>query len=200
MTKDSKIKMGSRIQEANASYRPAKLTYDDYLSLPNDGRRYEIIKGELYMSPAPSTDHQSFLLNLATQLHLINEEARLGKLFLTPTDVILSFTDIVQPDLIFIAKEHFDKITQKNIVGSPDLGVEIISETTHKADRKLKKQLYQTYGVREYWLVDLNTRQVEVWEIKKGKYRLFHVFNSRQRLSSPNFPALKVNLKKCFEG
>ena len=187
MTKDSKIKMGSRIQEANASYRPAKLTYDDYLSLPNDGRRYEIIKGELYMSPAPSTDHQSFLLNLATQLHLINEEARLGKLFLAPTDVILSFTDIVQPDLIFI-------------VGSPDLGVEIISETTHKADRELKKQLYQTYGVREYWLVDLNTRQVEVWEIKKGKYRLFHVFNSRQSLSSPNFPALKVDLKKCFEG
>ncbi|RKY85900.1 Uma2 family endonuclease [candidate division KSB1 bacterium] len=185
MTKDSKIKMGSRIQEANASYRPAKLTYDDYLSLPNDGCRYEIIKGELYMSPAPSTDHQSFLLNLATQLHLINEEARLGKLFLAPTDVILSF---------------IDKIAQKNIVGSPDLGVEIISETTHKVDRELKKQLYQTYGVREYWLVDLNTRRVEVWEIKKGKYRLFHVFNSRQRLSSPNFLALKVDLKKCFEG
>ena len=129
---------------------PIKLTYEDYVDLPDDGRRYEILDGELEVSPAPAPRHQSVSLNLLRILDRHVEERGLGRLYYAPIDVILAPTTIVQPDLLFIAAGRESIVTGKAIEGPPDLMVEIISPWSGRRDRVAKATLYARYGVRHY--------------------------------------------------
>ncbi|MGH7791389.1 MAG: Uma2 family endonuclease, partial [Thermodesulfobacteriota bacterium] len=115
-----------------------KLTYEDYLLLPEDGNRYEILDGELNVTPAPTTKHQTISGNLFVILHRYVREQRAGKVFSAPVDVILDYSSIVQPDLIFVSKEREEIITEKNVQGAPDLVIEILSPNTVKIDRLRK--------------------------------------------------------------
>ena len=108
-----------------------KLTYEDYLGFPeDDGKRHELINGEHYVTPAPLTKHQRISMNLAAALYQHGQHAKAGRVFSAPTDVIFTETDVVQPDLLYIAKDHAHMITRENIQGSPDLIVEILSDST----------------------------------------------------------------------
>lgn len=147
-----------------------RYAYSDYLALPDNGKRHEIIEGELFMTPAPGVFHQIILSNVEEILRKFVRTNNLGIVLVAPTDVILSDQDIVQPDLLFIASSRRSIITEKNINGAPDLIVEILSERTRVVDQKQKRQLYEKYGVKEYWMIDVEEKTVEILTLVQGRY------------------------------
>jgi Uma2 family endonuclease len=149
-----------------------KWTYEDYAKLPEDGLRHEIIHGEHFVNPSPSTQHQHVSKRLQYQLYTKIELAGLGLLYNAPIDVQLSEFDIVQPDIVIILNENVRKITPTKIKVAPHLVVEILSPSTSGNDRTIKKDLYERSGVNEYWIVDPYVQQVEQWILRDGKYAI----------------------------
>ena len=149
-----------------------KLGYAEYVCYPNDGKRHEIIDGDHYMNPAPSTYHQSVSARLFYQLFDAVENQGLGRVFSAPTDVQLTDFDIVQPDIVVILKESERKITPAKIKGVPNLVVEILSPSTESNDLVLKKELYQRAGVSEYWVVDTEDQSLQQFALDSGRYHL----------------------------
>lgn len=136
-------------------------TYEDLLLMP-EGKRYEILEGELMMVPAPGREHQAVLLDLAYLLKAHVDAQGSGKVFVAPFDVILSDTDVLQPDVIYLSAERTDRLHDNGIHGAPDLVVEVLSPGTEKRDRQVKSRIYARYGVRELWLVDPGARRIEI--------------------------------------
>jgi Uma2 family endonuclease len=138
------------------------LTYDDLCRMPDDGQRYEIIAGELIVSPSPARAHQWFSINLIETLVGYVRQHRLGRVFHASVDVRLSPHDIVQPDLLFIRQDrlHIYK-ARGDVQGAPDLVVEIISPSSRKTDPGAKLDLYARSGIREYWLADPMKRRFQ---------------------------------------
>jgi len=175
-----------------------KLTYEDYLNLPDDGKRHEIIDGEHYMTPAPQTRHQIVLVNLTRILSDYTVDNDSGYVMVAPTDVLLSETTIVQPDLLFIPKEREDIIKKNFIEGAPDLIVEILSPGREKLDRVTKMKHYAAFGVREYWLIDHEARILEQYVLKGQLFQRAGVFTDD--FSSLLFPGLTISLSNIFKG
>lgn len=161
-----------------------KFTYQDYLLTPED-KRYELIEGELMMTPAPSWHHQTIAANLFRILDPIIKQNNLGKLAFAPVDVVLSHENVVQPDLLFVAKGRLEIITEKNVQGAPDLVIEILSPPTKERDLDMKRKIYAKYGVREYWLVDPQAKTVEVAVLKESGLETFQVFPCGTKVRSP---------------
>ena len=143
--------------------RDTRLTYNDFLLFPEDGLRHEIIDGEHYVTPSPNLRHQE----LVGRLHLslgtfLEDRPEKGRVFLSPFDVVFSFHDVVEPDLVFVAPDQLDILTDKNIQGTPALVIEILSPSTRKRDQQIKYRLYERSGVREYWLVDPDRSTVTI--------------------------------------
>jgi len=147
-----------------------KWTYEDFLLFPDNGKRHELIDGEHIMSPSPITKHQRVALRLATAFDNFLRKHKLGEIFIAPMDVVLSDFDVVEPDLLFIASEHAEIITEKHIMGVPDLMVEILSPSSRKTDEVVKRRLYERYGVQEYWIVDPELDLVKVYRMEEGKF------------------------------
>ena len=138
-----------------------RLTYEDYLRVPA-GLRYELVEGELRMPPSPSTFHQRVSKRLLRALMEAHEDKGRGEVFDAPCDVVLSEHNVVQPDLFFIFKERLGIVDKANVLGVPDIVFEILSESTDQWDRVTKRRLYAKYGVKEYWIIDLQARTIEV--------------------------------------
>jgi Uma2 family endonuclease len=141
-----------------------KLTYDDFLLFPDDGKRHELIDGEHYVTPSPNPRHQRILgkLHLAIGSYLIQHP--IGEVFFAPLDVVLSNIDVVEPDLLYISRERaVNVVAPENVRGVPELVVEVASEGTRRRDETLKRDLYQRAGVTEYWLVDPKNDVVRVY-------------------------------------
>ncbi len=150
----------------------SKLTYADYATIPADGLRHEIIDGVHFVNAAPSTVHQHVSKRLQYQLYTKIELAGLGVMFSAPVDVQFSEFDVVQPDLVVVLNENVRKITPTKIKVAPHLVVEILSPSTSDYDRTHKKNLYEKFGVQEYWLVDPFEQSVEQWVLADGKLEL----------------------------
>jgi len=174
-----------------------RFTYQDYLQLPED-RRYEIVDGDLYMVPAPIPYHQKVSRNLEFQLHQYVKEHDLGETLQAPCDVLLSETDVVQPDILYIAKERLSIIKETNIQGAPDLVVEILSSASERRDRGAKQKLYARAGVTEYWIVDPTSKTVEVFTLSETGYQRTSLTNHSDTLHSPLFPDLFIPLSDVF--
>jgi len=175
-----------------------KLTYDDYLNLPNDGKRHEIIDGEHYMPPAPQTRHQIVSMNLARILAIYIEENQIGQILYAPTDVLLSDTTIVQPDILFIRKDREHIIKKNFIEGPPDLLIEIMSPGNEKLDRFTKMKHYAVFGVGEFWLIDYEARILEQYTLKGHFFERKGVFS--EDFSPSLFPDLTIHLSQIFKG
>ena len=145
----------------------SKLTYDDYLAFPDDGRSHEIIAGEHHVSAAPNIDHQRISRHIQFQLYSQIEVPGNGEVFNAPTAVQLSEHDIVEPDLLVVLAARGSCLTERTVAGPPDLVVEILSPSTRRQDRELKLSLYQRAGVGEYWIVDPVARHV-VKYVRRG--------------------------------
>ena len=155
---------------ASAVHPPAKLGYREYCCFPDDGRRHEIIDGDHYVNPAPSTYHQTVSRRLQHQLYTQIELTGRGVVYNAPVDVQLTDHDIVQPDLVVVLTSRMQMITPTKIKGVPDLIVEILSPSTASNDATLKKQLYERVGVAEYWIVDPDNHTVEQLVLVDGRY------------------------------
>ena len=181
---------------------PAALTYEDYCQIPEDGNRYEVIDGKLCMSPSPAYNHQrvSFILSLKVGGYI--EESGLGYMLAAPMDVVLSERDIVQPDLLFISKEQASIISEKNIQGAPDLLIEILSEGNRRDDEVRKRDLYESYGVQEYWIVDPVLETIKVFRLEASKYKRIVEWNleADDVITTPLLPGFECRLANVFEG
>ncbi len=176
-----------------------KFTYSDYEKLPSDGKQYQVLDGELFMTPAPITKHQRVLLKICGCLSEYVSRENAGEIYIAPCDVVLSDENIVQPDLLFITKENLHLIKEKNIQGAPDMVVEILSESTEKLDRVYKKNLYEKFGVKEYWLVDIQNDAVEVLCLRERHYISYGAFLKKDNVRSRMFPSLNVKACSFFE-
>jgi len=177
------------------------LTYEDYQHFPNDGKRYEILEGELFVSPAPKTKHQIVSRNLLVMLHQHVSKHKLGEVLAAPTDVILSRTNVVQPDLLFLSSERLPLLTEKNVQGAPDLIVEILSEFTEEQDRTLKMQIYARHGVKEYWLIDPERETLEVYELDQQSRAFRHraTYQREESFQPRLLPKLALKLRELWE-
>lgn len=166
----------------------AKLDYEDYCAIPNDGKRYEIINGELHVTPAPNTPHQRALGRLYTILDEYFQPP--SEVFLSPTDVILSPHDVVQPDIVVVADPA--TVAYRGIEGAPFLAVEIVSPSTSRYDRNTKAKTYEQHGIMHLWLVDPEDRQVQCFQLRDGVYHLVASCGPKGILEHPAFPGLTL--------
>jgi Uma2 family endonuclease len=178
--------------------RPIKLTYQDYALLPEDGQRHEILDGDHVVSPSPSRRHQACHAALFGHLWLHLQTTRSGVVLSAPFDVVLSEFDIVQPDLLYLANERRDLLTESHLAGAPDLVVEIVSESTRKRDVLVKRHLYTNAGVAEYWLVD---PELETLTLFRGIGRLDRVaeLGRGDTLETPLLPGFRLALDRLFD-
>lgn len=146
------------------------LTYDDLLQMPDDGKRYEIIDGELYVSPSPIPKHQELLGRLHVIMSLFVAEHGQGKVYVAPLDVRLAEHDVVEPDMLFISTERIGIIGETMITGAPDLVIEVLLPSTRARDESLKADLYARAGVQEYWLVDPQAQTLVIHTLEDGRW------------------------------
>ena len=175
-----------------------KLTYQDYANMSDD-ERYELINGELILVPAPNISHQRSNIKLGVQITIFVDQHELGEVFLAPTDVVLSDTEVVQPDVLFISKERQHIITEANIQGAPDLIVEILSPSTAKRDWEAKRDTYAKHGVKEYWVADPATKIVWLLLLREGALQIVETCASGDTLASPTLEGFSVAVDDLFE-
>jgi Uma2 family endonuclease len=180
-----------------------RLTYEDLLLLyADDGRRHEIIDGEHYVTPSPTTRHQVLVGRLHFEVELfLREHPGMGRVFLAPLDVLFSKWDVVEPDLLFVAQDQDDIVTTKNVQGPPALVVEVLSPGTRRTDEQVKRRLFARGGVREYWLVDPKLDLVKVFRRQDdgGFPRIAELTReSHDVLTTPLLPGLTIQLDALF--
>lgn len=175
-----------------------KFAYQDYKSLPeSETKRYELLEGELVMTPSPTWKHQAVSGKLEFLLRAFVQEHDLGKVADAPLDVVLG-EDVVQPDILFISHERSGIIHQEEVRGAPDLLIEILSPSTAQRDRTYKRTLYARHGVQEYWLVDPDAQTIEILALGSRGYRRAELFEGGQTLSSPLLKGLQLALVEIF--
>ncbi len=174
-----------------------RLTFADYLKTSDD-ERYELLNGELIMSPSPREIHQYILSILHLQIGAFVRERSLGKVYFSPFDVVLSDTDVVQPDLLFVSNERAAIITADNVQGAPDLVVEILSPATAERDRTVKLDLYALHGVIEYWIVDPDAGTITVLLRGEGGFEVNGIYGEGQSLRLPTLEGFSVAPEEIF--
>ncbi|MEX2415448.1 MAG: Uma2 family endonuclease [Paenibacillaceae bacterium] len=171
-------------------------TVEDYYELPEDGNQYEIIDGRLELKPSPTTTHQSISQRIERTMMDCCEINYI--IFHAPLDVILSDNETRQPDILAIHRSREHIIEERGIVGPPDLVVEIISPSSAKRDRTMKKQSYARFGVPEYWIVDPSNLTIEQYvQTELGQpYELLNVFGSEDTVTSERMPCVSFDVKQ----
>ena len=173
-------------------------TYEDYCNLPED-ERYELIDGELIMAAAPSVIHQIVQDNIGLPLNLFIRANNLGRVFYAATDVYLSDTNVVQPDLLFVSRERAHILTYSVVNGAPDLVVEILSPSTARRDAIQKRELYARYRVPEYWQAETDALEVTVLALAGADYETAGVYGMGDTLVSPLLPGFRLDVDDIFD-
>jgi len=176
-----------------------RLTYEDFCLLPEDGKRREIIEGELFVTPSPLTAHQRAVMRLSVFLWQFVDEHELGEVFAAPFDVVFSDFDVVEPDLLYISKERGSVLTRKNVQGAPDLVVEVLSESTARVDRSIKLKLYGRFGVQEYWIIDVDGPSADIYRRGPEGLELAVRLTANDSLTSALFPGFSLPLRKLTD-
>ena len=173
-----------------------KFTYSDYLALPGY-ERYEIHDGELVLLTSANTLHQHTSKKLMIQL-LEVETSGLGTAYFAPFDIVFSDTEVVQPDLMFIARERTEIITHANVQDAPDLVVEILSPSTASRDWNYKQGLYAKYGVKELWMVDPESAFLWRLMLRGDAFEIAGVYGAGESFDSTTLGGFTINLSKVF--
>ncbi|MEW6212997.1 MAG: Uma2 family endonuclease [Acidobacteriota bacterium] len=174
------------------------LTIVDLEAMPEDGNRYELIEGELFVSRAPSLDHQRIVRNLLIVFGDYLRQNPVGESFPGPGVLFSIFSGVI-PDVVFISNERIEEIaTGTHITGAPDLVVEILSPgvENERRDRKAKLQLYRTYRVKEYWIVDPRRKTIDVY--RSHRLRLSAKLSRRDEITTPLLPGFRSPVRDIF--
>jgi Uma2 family endonuclease len=188
---------------ASTAHPDRRLTYDDFLQFPEDDRlRHEIIDGVHYVTAAPNLRHQDLIGRLYLALgNFMASRPGIGRVFLSPVDVIFTFYDIVEPDLVFVAGDQLEIMTEKNIQGAPAIVVEVVSKSTRRRDERIKRELFDRGGVREYWIVDPDRSRITVFRRdgdRLGTHSSLSVAD-RAVLTTPLIPGFSLSLSELFK-
>lgn len=179
-----------------------RLTYDDFVLFPDDGKRHEIIDGVHYVTPSPNLGHQELLGRLHLAIgNFLSTRRHLGRVFLSPLDVVMSRYDVVEPDLLFVAGDQESILTEANVQGAPALVVEILSPSTRHRDQWIKRRLFDERGVREYWMVDPKARRITV--CRRASTGAFPVVatpaaDTGDQLETPLLPGFTLSVRDLF--
>ena len=178
---------------------PLKLTFEDYLGFPDDGRRHELLDGQHAVTPAPGRRHQAVSRWLVHHLSAWTVEHG-GEVFAAPFDVLLSDVDVVQPDVLYVSPERASILTDANARDAPDLVIEILSEATRRRDEVTKRHLYARHGVAEYWIVDPVLETVKVYRDPAVGFAEPQILSreSGDALESPLLPGFTLGLERVF--
>jgi Uma2 family endonuclease len=168
------------------------LDYDDYAAIPPDGKRYELLAGDVHVTPVPSPLHQWVSKKLQRQLEAYFEARGLGRVYNAPIDLILTPHDVVQPDLVVVT--DLSQVSRRGIEGAPALLVEILSPTTLLYDRTTKSRRYAALGVRHFWLVEPEPPRLECYRLEGSGYQRVAVAEQDTMLESPDWPGLVIRL------
>lgn len=179
--------------------REQQVTYEIYAAMPDADQRYEVIDGVLeMMSPSPTAAHQGTIMGLISELNrsCISDYI----LYVSPLDVILSETNVVQPDLLMIHRSRLHIVTPRAVEGAPDLVVEIVSPGSRKRDKLTKMVVYAQHAVPEYWIVDSQARTLEQHRLNDdGRYELCNLFEAEDRVHSDKLPCVAFMLNDVFK-
>ena len=188
------------LPETEAWPRQGDWTYDDYLRLPDDGNRYEVIRGILYVTPAPKLKHQFSVAEFSFRLGGFVRENGLGRVLWAPLDVKLpdGIASPVQPDVVFFGTGNEPIWELGYFEGVPDLILEVLSPRTRSRDRRIKLRAYQDAGVPEYWMADPDTRMVVVHVLQNGRYVEFCRGGMGDRVRSSLLPGFEVEVASLF--
>jgi Uma2 family endonuclease len=174
-----------------------RLLAGDIWDMPEDGNRYEVIDGELYVTPA-AWGHQYALGRLFLRVGTWVYEHDLGKIVTAPTGVVLDPETGVQPDLLYISRERLGIISQRGVEGAPDLVVEVLSPSTSSRDRGVKMRRYAAAGIPHYWLVDLEARALEPYRLGEAGYEPTGVYGPGTVFEPELFPGLRIAIDELF--
>lgn len=179
-----------------------KITWREFLEmdLPDDGFIYELINGELMRRSSPNPPHQAAVIAFSTQLQLFVTGKKLGRAFTAPLDVFLGDLNGIQPDIFFVSKDReFIIDNQNGIMGAPDLIVEVISPGYVRRDRVEKKEVYEQFAVREYWIIDPDHRTVEIFVMQNNAYILHAFLEKEGKATSTVLEGFEVDIQTLFE-
>lgn len=179
--------------------RQGRWTYADYAALPDDGNRYEIIDGVLYMAPAPIPEHENIAALILARLVTTIDDTGLGRVFGSP-DIDVG-THVVRPDAVVVLNSNAGVVEETKLIGPPDLIVEIASPSTAAYDRdadKGKMHAYASIGIPEYWIANPITRSVEVFTLEEGRYTSLGAFQGDDMLASRVIPTLELPVRRLF--
>jgi Uma2 family endonuclease len=179
------------------AYRP--LTVNDYQELPEGPPYYQLIEGEIAMSPAPNRPHQHILRNITFLLLKFVNEHRLGEVYFAPCDVYLTDINVFQPDLVFVSNARKSILSQRGIEGAPELVVEILSPKTARLDKGLKRDIYARTGVEELWIVDPEAKEIIVYHLTESAESPAGTYSGRQKFTSRVLSGLQIPAAKVFQ-
>ncbi|MCA1832909.1 MAG: Uma2 family endonuclease [Actinomycetota bacterium] len=173
------------------------LTYEDFLTFPDDGVRREILEGELFVSPSPVLRHQDVAGLIYVSLHNHIKANGGGRTFIAPLDVLLGKHDIVEPDVIFVADDRLGILHEKHLIGAPTLLVEVVSDS--RTDRVRKRNVYARAGVPTYWVADPDSDRVEVYRLHGISYAKPDILEPGETLTLDELPGLRIELAELFQ-
>lgn len=181
----------------SAEQASRRYTYPDLAIFPDDNQRREIIDGDLFVSPAPSMRHQRAQGEVFGSLYNYSQ-VHGGQAYSAPCDVYFSLKSVVEPDVFFIRADHLDKVGEMYLDGPPDLVVEVSSPSTKRVDLARKRDLYEKFGVNEYWFVDLDAGQILVFVLGENGYGVPQMKVSGEILEPAGLPGLAVRVAKVL--
>lgn len=176
-----------------------RVSFADLQQAPEDGRRYELYDGEVYVVPAPIPLHQIAVQRFAELLR-VYARSHGGLVFLSPIDIVFSEFDVVEPDVVFFERGRESLIDLRKVIRvAPDLAVEILSPSTARTDRGKKMQMFARYAVREFWLVDPDEPRVEVYWLAGEVYALAQTASASETVRSTVLPDFEFIVDQLFE-
>ena len=193
--------MAGTVREAIRPYGfPGKKlsTYEDYAKLP-EGAGYQLVGGEIIVTPAPGKRHQYIVLKLIKLLDDYVEVNKLGEIAIAPRDVYFGPHDTYQPDILFIAADRLDISAEDRVNGAPDLVVEVLSPSTAYYDLRKKYRTYEKYGVKEYWIVDPEEKSIEIYSLNDDKFVLAERQVEHGEVASGLLTGLTIALSALFK-
>ena len=178
---------------------PRPLTAHDYREMPDGPPYFQLIEGEIYMSPSPNWFHQEILTNLAEIfLHYLRKK-RIGKIYFAPLDTFLTDLNVYQPDVVFVSNRRKSILKEDGVDGAPDFVVEILSPRTAKYDRGAKRDIYARTGVGEFWIIDPELKSIQVFRFEESADVPVATYGLKQKFTTPVFPGLNISVAEVFK-
>jgi Uma2 family endonuclease len=178
--------------------RGVRFLATDIWDTPDDGKRYEVIDGELYVTPPPKWSHQRGLSKLHIRLGAWIYDNNLGEMVEAPVGVVLDEHNGLQPDIVYVSRERLHIISERGVEGAPDLVVEALSPSTRARDKGVKMRRYAAAGVSHYWQLDPRTEFLDAYRLIEQDYELTGRYGPGSVFRPELFPGLEIPIDELW--